>query len=391
MKTEPQPLKVSGPRYGSVATVHHFHARDVFLLADYYAPRCSRYFDVTFGMSRDSGSNSIQFSEYRNGAIVRQRVLVKGQWGSFFPRYVQLIACFTFFALRHLPRSTWILTPHPPILMFEPLLRLMKKLRFVMLIADIFDYNSTSLLGRLFNRYVRHCAENARFVLYLSSDIQQRHDLPGSRKPTGQVRRLWRLGIRKRFTDADVRDRALRVPQLGRVVLGYVGIVRSCVGLENLIECVRRDESLHLDIVGGGDYAAELRHVCGRDNLGRRVTFRGYLPTDSLLELSKDWFCGTMLYDMDQTLYTRYTEPGKAKIYLSLGLPIMMTDVSYIVDEVRQHKAGVVLSGNDPAQVGDAISGMKTDYAQYAEGAAAMAKAYDYERKYAEDFAFMEG
>jgi hypothetical protein len=67
-----------------------------------------------------------------------------------------------------------------------------------------------------------------------------------------------------------------------------------------------------------------------------------------------------------------------------------MTDVSYVVDEVRRFNAGMVIGSNDPAEVAKALAVMKTNYVRFVRGVAAMATAYDYERKYAEDFAFME-
>lgn len=382
--------KVDGDGYFSVVTVNHFHAKDVFLLADYFIPRCTHYFLLTFGQSADFGSsNSIQFSEYNRGKLVREKVLVRKQWGPFLLRAIQLVFWFTLFALFVAPRRSWIMTPHPPVCLFERMLRVFRKQKFVFIIADIFHYDSTQLSGTLFNRYVRHCARTIDHVLYMSKDIQDRHDVfaEGERKPL--VRKRWSLGIKRCFDERDLAKKAGRVRDAQTTAIGYVGVIRSCVGLENMVECARLNGNIRVDVVGEGKYATELMKRCRDAGVERRVVFHGYLAGRELESLASDWVCGTMLYDADQALYTRHTEPGKAKLYISLGLPVLLTDVSYIVDEIRRHKAGIVLPGNEPGLVQGAVETLKRDYLDYANGVAAMAREYDYQAKYDADFSFM--
>ncbi len=381
----------SQDKYFSVVTVNHFHAKDVFLLSDYFIPRCTHYFLFTFGQSNEFGSsNSIQFSEYHRGKLVREKVIVRNQWaGGFFVRSIQLVFWFTLFALLVAPRRSWIMTPHPPVCLFQKALRILKQQKFVFIIADIFHYDSKDWSGAIFNKYIRYCARTIDHVFYMSLDIQKRHDVfaDGERKPL--VRKRWSLGIKRRFDDGGFAMKAQHMRDARTTTLGYVGVVRSCVGLESLIEYARLNENIRVDVVGEGCYAAELIKRCRDSGVDRRVIFHGYLATGELEALAAEWVCGTMLYDLDQTLYTRHTEPGKAKLYLSLGVPVLMTDVSYIVDEVRRHKAGIVLSGNDPVMVKGAVETLRRDYLDYANGVAAMAKEYDYQSKYDDDFAFM--
>lgn len=378
-------------KYFSIVTVQHFHTKDITLLSDYFIPRCTHYFLFTFGQTRDfASSNSIQFFEYNRGALVGQKVLVRSQRQSFFLRYAQLVFWFTIFAMRFVPRRSWIVTPHPPVCFFGKALRALKRHEFVLILADIFQYDSNRLSGVLFNRYIRRCARTIDHVLYMSPDIQRRHDVfaKGERKP--RVRKIWSLGIRRRFDESELTKKAVCLRDAATTVIGYVGVVRSCVGLENLIEYARHEPNVRLDIVGEGSYAEELMKRCEDANLKTRVIFHGFLATDDLRVLAKDWICGTMLYDTAGDLYSRHTEPGKAKLYISLGLPVLMTDITYIADEIRQHKAGVVIPSSDPALVAGAIKELRRDYAEYVKGVVAMAEAYDYQRKYDDDFSFME-
>ena len=375
--------------YDSVVTVNHQHAKDAFLLDAYFAPRCRRYVLFTFGMARDlEACNSIQFWEYDRGNLLRHKVLVRNQWKSFVPRYIQLIFCFTVFAMFSVPRRSWILTPHPPVLLFQRILRALREHRFVFFIADIFHYDDTRLSGRLFNRYVRRCARKADHLLYLSADIEERHHFKDDSRP-GRVCKRWALGIGCRFDEQLLAEKAIRLRDSATTTVGYVGIVRSVVGLDSLLGCVAQHDGLRLDIVGEGVYCEELAKRCKELGVESRVVFHGFLSTDDVEILARNWLCGTMLYDPDNDLYTRHTEPGKAKLYISLGLPVLMTDVSYIADEIRQHKAGVILEDNDPALITAGIEEIRADYETHMKGAVAMAREYDYERKYDGDFNFM--
>ena len=376
-------------KYDSVVTVNHQHAKDAFLLDKYFAPRCRRYVLFTFGMARDlEACNSIQCWEYEKGDLLRHRVLVRNQWKSPLPRYIQLVACFTLFTLSSVSRRSWILTPHPPVLLCQRILRALKGHRFVFFIADIFQYDETRLSGVLANRYVRRCARKADHLLYLSADIEKRHHFEDDSRP-GRVCKRWALGIGRRFNDDTLAKKATHLRDNPVTTIGYVGIVRSVVGLDSLIDCVAQHDGLQLDIVGEGAYCETLSLRCKELGVEARVKFHGFLSTDDVEALAKNWLCGTMLYDPDNDLYTRHTEPGKAKLYISLALPVLMTDVSYIADELKQHRAGVILQGNDPSAVMGGIEEIRADYETFAKGAAIMAHEYDYERKYDDDFNFM--
>jgi len=377
--------------YDSVVTVNHQHAKDAFLLDAYFTPRCRHYVLFTFGMARDlKASNSIQFWEYDKGNLLRHKVLARNQRESFFPRYAQLIFWFTMFALTSVPRRSWIVAPHPPVFLFGRILRALKMHRLVLILQDIFDYDSTRLSGVLFNRYVRHCARSIRNVLYLSPSIQERHAVKKRRPHDAGVRKRWSFGIKRRFDETELMNKASRVQNAATTVLGYIGVVRSCVGLETLMEYARHDESIRVDIVGEGVYTEEFIKKCKDAGLDSRITCHGFLATEDLHVLASDWICGTMLYDTEGDLYSRHGEPGKAKLYLALGLPVLMTQVSYIADEICQRKAGMVLSNCEPASVAGAVDEMKREYAKYIDGVIAMAKEYDYQSKYDDDFAFMQ-
>lgn len=377
--------------YFSVAVVKHFHAKDAEFLTDYFAPRCARYFIFTFGLSKMlQSSNSIQFFEYSKGALVRQKTLVREQIAGFYLRYIQLVFWFVVFAVFFLPRRTWILTMHPPACVLQSVVRLLKRHKYALILSEVFQYDLERLSGRLMNWLLNKEARSVECLIYVSAAIEEHHDALFGQQPGRSrcIRKRWTGGIKRRFSREALTARAHAAGNSPILTVGYIGLVRPFCGLGRLVEFLEGHPEVRLDVVGEA-HVETLREDCRRRGVEGRVTFRGFLPIDEVVGVAANWFCGTMLFDVTGDVYARYGEPGKARSYLSLGLPILMTDISHLADEIRKFHAGVVLPTNDVAQIEAGIDDLKRNYAAYINGVTAMTDFYEYETKYDRDFEFM--
>ena len=93
------------------------------------------------------------------------------------------------------------------------------------------------------------------------------------------------------------------------------------------------------------------------------------------------------MYDMDPSNATYYTDPGKVKTYASLGLPIIMSDVSAIVPFVKKFKCGIVINKKDE-DLGKAIIDIKKNYKRYLLGIKKFNEYFYYETYYHKGFNF---
>jgi len=96
-------------------------------------------------------------------------------------------------------------------------------------------------------------------------------------------------------------------------------------------------------IVGTGPLAKELKKHVNKLGLDDFVTFKGEVPNHEEVEKILTT-CGIGLapYEPSPNNFTRYTEPGKVKVYLACGLPVIITRVPEIANEIEARGAGIV-------------------------------------------------
>ena len=95
------------------------------------------------------------------------------------------------------------------------------------------------------------------------------------------------------------------------------------------------------------------------------------------------------LYDVAADNFTHYADPGKVKAYIEMGLPVVMTRISDVVNAIEKFKAGEIVDSMD--DVGVAVNRIAHEGAAYRKGVLDFAAHYDFERYYAEGFRSYEG
>jgi 2-deoxystreptamine N-acetyl-D-glucosaminyltransferase/2-deoxystreptamine glucosyltransferase len=131
-------------------------------------------------------------------------------------------------------------------------------------------------------------------------------------------------------------------------VLAYAGRLVAQKSLDVAIEAVRRSERVSLVLAGEGPERERLEQGAGRLRLDRRVRFLGPQPRAAVLEL---------LYAADAALLSSSWEnfPHVAVEALSVGTPVLATDVGGVGEIVEDGLNGLLVPPGDPDALTAAI------------------------------------
>ncbi len=172
-------------------------------------------------------------------------------------------------------------------------------------------------------------------------------------------------------------------------LFGFIGNLREGLGLELIFDTARVKKNFHLEIVGDGKYRKDLEKLAKEYELGERVKFLGYLEYPQMMKTASRWQLAFATYFPSNTNYTYYADPGKVKLYMELELPVIMTDITYIVKEIQYFKAGEIVKYKS-ADVVSAIDKIQGNYPDYLQGIRKLKKQYFYKDIYKEGFSALE-
>lgn len=168
----------------------------------------------------------------------------------------------------------------------------------------------------------------------------------------------------KRGVSQDYREKQIEVPMgtdniplpdfenINRFEVVFVGHIREQQGLFLLLDAfknvIEKQPEAKLLIIGTGPienelklYAKDMDYVC----------FAGYMPdVDKVYSRIVNSAIAVAPYEPDSII--QHTDSGKVKLYLSAGLPIVLTKTATITDEIDRKKCGFAIeySSSDLSQ-----------------------------------------
>lgn len=140
----------------------------------------------------------------------------------------------------------------------------------------------------------------------------------------------------------------LPVDKIHRHDIVYLGYLTEKQGvqlvLKSLPKIISKIPDLKFIIIGQGEYEQELKELTNNLNISNHVIFKGFIDNYKLVQniLCKSAI-GVAPYPPELNNYTYYTDPGKPKLYLGCGLPVVITDVPTIAREIRSARAGFIV------------------------------------------------
>jgi glycosyltransferase involved in cell wall biosynthesis len=150
----------------------------------------------------------------------------------------------------------------------------------------------------------------------------------------------------------------------------FVPIVKSLIG--------KRFDNFVFKIIGGGD-VEHLKNEIKNNGLEKYFSIVGRIEKQEDIDklLLK---CGVALapyYPEDKNNFSYYSDPGKVKIYLGCGLPIVITNVPPIAKEIEKNNSGLIARYN-PDDFADKLSKILENYEFYEENAIKFGKEFDW-------------
>lgn len=207
-------------------------------------------------------------------------------------------------------------------------------------------------LNWIYHRVDSFCVQKCDFVWNLSDRMMKERMKKGIKKTGHQI--VVPIGVNferiKRFDEN----------KINRKYLVYMGHVKKNQGLELVVDAfkdiVEKIPDARLVIIGGGDLVSVLKKMVQENKLSDFVEFKGYIPEHSDVEkMLTGCGIGLALYEPNPDSVSWYTDPSKPKQYMASGLPVIITTVPQISEEVRSRNLGIVVDYNKKSFVDGAL------------------------------------
>ena len=139
--------------------------------------------------------------------------------------------------------------------------------------------------------------------------------------------------------------------------IAFIGHLLKKQGIDKVLLAVslvkKKVKNISFLIIGGGEEESRLRILADKLHLGNNVEFTGWRwDQKKIRKLLLGCAFGVATYDprgAKDDNFTYFADPTKLKTYLSCGLPVIMTDVSYNAKTLQKDGCAQVVSYNASA------------------------------------------
>lgn len=172
----------------------------------------------------------------------------------------------------------------------------------------------------------------------------------------------------------------------------YMGKISKDKGAEMFVPIMKQltemNRRFRMVIIGNGPYMSDLKLEIQMTELEAHFELVGFVEEfEEVLETLKQ--CGIALapYNpQDSNNFTYYADPGKIKVYLGSGLPIVMSDVPKIAQTIQEEEAGLICKF-DAEDIANKIMRIIDDFALYQINAKRLGLKYDWKEIFKKAFA----
>ena len=174
------------------------------------------------------------------------------------------------------------------------------------------------------------------------------------------------------------------ITKIKRHQIVYAGHLLEKQGVQIVLEAlplvVKKIPDIKFIIVGEGEYGDRLKAQAKEFGVEKNVVFKGFVKSHKALEeILTASALGIAPYVDDPENYTRFTDPGKPKLYLGCGLPVVITQVPKIADEIHKKRAGIKVTYDSKSIADSIIKLISNDriYEEFRRSAIDLSKKYD--------------
>lgn len=164
--------------------------------------------------------------------------------------------------------------------------------------------------------------------------------------------------------------------------LVFIGNLIEKQGVQEVIKIIPKIvvqlPEFYFKIIGTGSYEKSLKRLALETNVADRCNFMGSVPDHKVLEDEVAKSCLAIApYIKELDTWTYYADPGKVKVYLGCGVPVLLTDIVWHASLIEKEGAGKVVELKDLAE--EILLFMKSERNSIARARA---------RSYAESFSY---
>ncbi len=157
----------------------------------------------------------------------------------------------------------------------------------------------------------------------------------------------------------------LSINEIDRHKIVYMGSFLKRDGVEVLLnafrDVARKVPNAKLLMIGEGELKEELIHFVAQEGLSEQCEFLGMIEDEAKLEdLLLYSAVGVAPYSDEAGSVKAFNDVSKPKVYLSCGLPVVITAVPAVSEEIQKYGAGVRVA-YDKEEMAGALTRLLTD------------------------------
>jgi glycosyltransferase involved in cell wall biosynthesis len=155
------------------------------------------------------------------------------------------------------------------------------------------------------------------------------------------------------------------IEEIDRVSVVFLSHLREGQGIELILDAmpivVEKFPAVKLLIIGTGPLEEYFKKEVEKKNLNNNIFFLGYIESHEEIEkIISKCRIGIAPYVPDPNSFTWYADPGKPKVYLGCGVPVIITKVPEVAFEIEKWGAGIAIDYNKD-ELADAILKLLTN------------------------------
>jgi glycosyltransferase involved in cell wall biosynthesis len=242
------------------------------------------------------------------------------------------------------------------------------------------------ILNNAYRSLDRLCVYNADYTWNLTSAMADaRQQIGISKSSTNQITVPTGTHFEK------LKSNPFECSEKGTVV--FLSHLRKGQGIELVLEAlpqvVKQVPSVKLVVIGTGPLEKYFREEIKKRKLTNNIVFLGYIENpDEIDEIVAKCRVGIAPYVPDPNSFTWYADPGKPKVYLGCGIPVIITKVPEVAFEISKRGAGIAINYNSH-ELSEAIIKILCDdklYQAYRANAIKFASELDWDSVFTEAF-----
>lgn len=361
-------------RYKRIAIITNKSCLDIYRTIEYFSEFSLDFYLYIFPNSINN--NPAIFRRYHKGVLKNEEELFVYKGKNKIIIYIFQYIYYLFFLNKFKIKKTYIVITDVQFAFFNSIIRFLTGNKLVFWVGDGFPNRYASFLIYIADLLSRFYIHKLKYVFFASPNLNK---LYLKNYTSNREKKVITLGIKNLSLN--------RKPELN--LFGFIGNLRMGQGLELIFEVLRKNKDYVFEIIGDGEYKKNLQELADKYNIEKQVKFFGYLDHSKVIEITSKWKIALAIYLPSTDNYTYYADPGKIKLYLELEVPIIMTDITYLAEEIKISKSGEIVNyDSDSIILG--INKIQGDYDVYTSGVKKMKDQYYYKKIYKEGFSALE-